>query len=695
MKKKCFISIILFCLVFANSFAQKNQQKARNTVVQELLERWIENNEASIDYTDLQEQLEFYYNNKLDLNKCSQKELMSLVFLSPSQADAIIKHRIHFGDFMSVFELQVIPEIDEQTLYYLKYFVGVNIDWMQDQTPFWQMLHKGKNELILLHENDFQQKLGYKTNELKASNKQYYLGSPYRYVARYRFNYGNRLSIGFNGEKDMGEQYFAGAQAYGFDFNSFHFVLKNTGKIKALALGDYQVNFGQGLTFGSGLAARKSAFVMNVRRYYETIRPYRSLNENEFMRGAALSYQINKKLLITAFVSHKYINTSYREADSNQVSNGDGFSSIVLTGYHRTQNEIQNKQNVMQTIMGANAQLSYEKFQLGITAVNATYDKAFAPGTAPYQRYYFSGTQLGNVGIDYSTQLGSVHLFGESSLSSNGGWATTNTAQLPLDANIDFCLMYRNFSKDYQSIFNNPFAENNNGSNEEAIYTAMIYRYSKSIQLSAYLDVYRSPWLRYLIDAPSKGIDFLSELQYNPNKIFQVYVRYKHEEKEKNQSGNVTRIDIIVPQTKDVFRLNLQYKAGNNFIFKSRLEHSIFNASGIGQKTGTLIYQDFQYKPMHKPLDITCRLAMFDIEDYNAKAFAVESDVLYQYSVPLYQNAGVRYFVLLHYNLSKHFDMWIRYAKTTYSNVNTIGTGLEQIQGNESSDMKVQLRWSF
>jgi hypothetical protein len=86
---------------------------------------------------------------------------------------------------------------------------------------------------------------------------------------------------------------------------------------------------------------------------------------------------------------------------------------------------------------------------------------------------------------------------------------------------------------------------------------------------------------------------------------------------------------------------------------------------------------------------------MFDIDDFNARVFAVESDVLYQYSVPLYQNAGVRYYILLHYNVSKHFDLWLRYAKTTYRNVNSIGTGLEQIQGNESSDMKVQVRWSF
>ena len=692
---KCLISFFLLCLLFANSFAQNKQISSRNTVVQELLERWIENNESTIDYTDLQEQLEYYYNNKLDLNKCSQKDLMSLVFLSPRQADAIIKHRLELGNFMSVFELQVIPEIDEQTIYYLKYFVSVNVNWMQDQTPFWQMLRKGKNELILLHENDFQKKEGYNTEELKAANKQYYLGTPYRYVARYRFNYGNRLSMGYTGEKDMGEQFFQGAQAYGFDFNSFHFVLKNTGKIKTLAFGDYQVNFGQGLTFGSGLAARKSAYVMNLRRYYENIRPYRSLNENEFMRGAALSYQVNKKLLVTGFVSHKFINASYRNADSNQVSNGDGFSSIVLTGYHRTPNEILNKQNVMQTILGANVQLRLEKFQFGLTAVNANYDKALTPGTAPYQKYYFSGTQLSNVGVDYSIQLGSVHLFGESSLGSNGGWATTNTAQLPLDAKLDFCMMYRNFSKDYQITFNNPFAENNNGSNEEAIYTAMVYRYSKSIQLIAYLDVYRSPWLRYLVDAPSKGIDFLSELQYNPNKIFQSYIRYKHEEKEKNQSGNITKLDVIVPQTRDLIRLHLQYKVGTHFSFKSRLEHCMFNAEGIGQKSGTLIYQDFQYKPMLNPLDITCRLAMFDIDDFNARVFAVESDVLYQYSVPLYQNAGVRYYVLLHYNVSKHFDIWLRYAKTTYSNVNTIGTGLEQIQGNESSDMKVQVRWSF
>jgi hypothetical protein len=155
---------------------------------------------------------------------------------------------------------------------------------MENQTTFKQMLMKGKHEFIGLYDTEMQQREGYNKERIKEG-KTYYLGNPDRYVFRYRFSYGNRLTFGYTAEKDMGEQFGQGAQPYGFDFNSLHFYYKPRKSIvKTIAVGDYQVNFGQGLTFGSGLAARKSAFVMNVRRIYTPFRPFRSLNENEFMR---------------------------------------------------------------------------------------------------------------------------------------------------------------------------------------------------------------------------------------------------------------------------------------------------------------------------------------------------------------------------------------------------------------------------
>ncbi len=39
--------------------------------------------------------------------------------------------------------------------------------------------------------------------------------------------------------------------------------------------------------------------------------------------------------------------------------------------------------------------------------------------------------------------------------------------------------------------------------------------------------------------------------------------------------------------------------------------------------------------------------------------------------------------------------MWLRYPQTSYANVSTIGSGLDEIGGNIMSEIKVQLQLQF
>ena len=131
------------------------------------------------------------------------------------------------------------------------------------------MLNRGKNDLFLRYSRVINNVEG--QHELSDSNwlnspnsKQ--VGSPDNLYLRYRFKYQNHLSIGFTAEKDAGESFlpnkkvnelFNQQTTAGFDFYSAHFYLREVGKIKGLALGDFHIQLGQGLTFWSGLAAEK------------------------------------------------------------------------------------------------------------------------------------------------------------------------------------------------------------------------------------------------------------------------------------------------------------------------------------------------------------------------------------------------------------------------------------------------------
>lgn len=683
------------CLVFVletTPVCAQTLTESESKIINELMERWIENTESTLDYTDLQDQLEYYIKHKIDLNKTDRFELEQLLLLNDLSIEAILTHRKIFGDYASIYELQTIEILDERTLYYLSFFVKVGSDLYQDHTPFLKRIQKGKHEVLVLRDHDVQSRAGYDP-ALKEQGKSYYMGSPERYVFRYRFNYSNKLSFGYTGEKDMGEQFINDGK--GFDFNSVHVIMRDMGKWKAIALGDYQVNFGQGLTFGTGLSAGKSAYVLNVRKSFQAIRPYRSLNENEFLRGAAATYSL-KHIAVTIFGSYKKITTNYQVLTDTITSENEGaFSSIQLSGLHRTATEITNKNNVQQSIAGGHIRYQTNGVEVGLTAVGAHYDQYFEKGTDPYQLHNFNGNELFGIGMDYGFQLKNTNFFGEGSRSGNGAFAGIAGLNTALHQNLDMVLVYRNYGRRYQAIYNNPFGEFGDGKNEEGFYTGFAFKPIKKWQFNFYLDWYRAPWLRYLTDAPSRGTDYLAELQYNPNKRTQFYIRYRNERKDKNQSANGSAMDYTGSNERQQWRLNMQYAITEQLSARTRFESVTFHEEMAVKQFGTLLFQDLNYTTAKKRVSLSVRMAVFSVDDYNARVYATEQDVLYQYSVPIYQNSGIRYYGVFHLRINRHLDCWLKYGQTHYSNINTIGSGLEKIEGNKLSDLRIQLRLSL
>jgi hypothetical protein len=678
-------------LLFKTVYAQKLQSKSE--IISTIIEKLIENSESTIDYTDLQAQFEYYYDNKLNLNKITDYELRQLIFLKQSEVLSIINHKKLYGDFENIYELQAIANLSDENIFFLKHFVTVTEG--NKQIKLSEIKEIGKTEIVFQHENDFEQRAGYNTEALKAQNKQYYLGSPYRYVLRAKQKIGKNIDIGFNAEKDAGEQFFKGNQSNGFDFYSAQIQIKNVWRFKQIIIGDYQANFGQGLTFGSGLSARKSAYVLNVNRYFQSIRPYRSINEFEFMRGAAINYDF-KSWQVVGFVSNKKINTNFQNADTNQINTLDGFTGFNATGLHRTVNEIADKENVTQTIIGVHIQKDLKLLQLGFTGIKTNYSSPFLPSNNLYQKYNFTGSELINGGIDYKLTLGNALLSGEVSVSNNGAIAYTHSLLMALDQKLDICLLYRNFDRNYQVTYNNPFAENSDGRNETGLYFGLSYKPKKAILFNQYIDFYQSKWLRFLVDAPSKGVDFLNELQYNPNKLLSMYLRYRVEVKERNEINNPEALnDVLATQNKQQLRFHLKYKLSLLLEAETRFEQSFFNTKNTPATSGFLIYQDLKYKLNGGKMTLSARLAIFDIDDYNSRIYAYEDNLPYTFSVPLYQNSGTRFYFMVKYQVNKKVKLFARYSKTQYQNVNTIGSGLEQINGNSLSDLNLQLQVSF
>jgi len=364
----------VFVLIQSFSFAQSEDKASReadkNAIIEKRVEYLVENaEESNADYTTIFDQLSYYYDHPLNLNRASLSDLQELGLLTDFQINNLLQHIEDDGKLITLEELQTINGFDPETINLILPFVKVGTDVDTPQLTFHELINKGENTWFTRYERVLEEKKGFSPitdSALAASPNSRYLGDPNKIYTRYRYKYGMHLSMGFTAEKDAGEQFFKGAQKNGFDFYSAHFFLKNQGKIKQLAIGDYQAQFGQGLTYWSGLAFGKSADIMLVKRSAIGLKPYTSVDENLFLRGGGLAMQFGK-IEATAFYSYNKMDGNISLADSSSTNqNVLAISSIQLTGLHRTFNEIQDKDAITQQVMGGHVAFKTRKLETRI-----------------------------------------------------------------------------------------------------------------------------------------------------------------------------------------------------------------------------------------------------------------------------------------------------------------------------------------
>ena len=170
----------------------------------------------------------------------------------------------------------------------------------------------------------------------------------------------------------------------------------------------------------------------------------------------------------------------------------------------------------------------------------------------------------------------------------------------------------------------------------------------------------------------------------------------KHESKQRNTPDNETAIDYLTYHKKSSVRLHLAKRMSYNLTLRSRVEFSFFNTDQQEEiEHGYLLYQDIIYSFPRFPLRLSGRFAIFETDSYDNRLYAYENDVLYAFSVPAYSGKGTRMYLLANYKFSRSFEAWARWSQFYYPDRETIGTGLEEIDGNRKSEVKVQVRVRF
>jgi len=679
-----------FCLLLSYSYAQDAAEQ--NDIIEQTIETIAEDAEdEGIDYTTLFDELTTLYQSPLNLNTASQEQLEGLLLLNKFQINNLLEHIENNGKLMTIYELQTIEGFDLDAISNILPFVKVTKDIDAPHLSAKEILKEGKHEVFIRYQRILEEQKGYTPPDTNSDGTltSRYAGSPDKIYTRYRFKYSNKISWGFTTEKDAGEELFKGSKPNGFDYYSAHFYLRNIGKIKHLAIGDYHAQFGQGLTFWSGYSftRRDAANVMNIKMNARSIRPYASVDENLFMRGMAATLGFNK-FEITAFFSAKKIdgNISVQDTISEEVQE---ISSFQTTGFHRTANELFDQDAIDEKIYGANLAYKKRKMSVGVTAVSSSYSANLQRDLKIYNQFEFSDENNVNIGADYNFIFENFNFFGEVSRSKNGGFAYLNGMLVSLDPRLSLSVLQRNYQRNYQALFSNAIGESSKNANEKGFYIGVVAVPIKKWTISAYYDVFTFPWLKFLADAPSHGNEFDMQITYKPSKKLEMYIKYQHEIKQQNTSEDIKTIDFLVNRDRQKLRYNMSYKVSESVKLRNRIQLSRYQLGGY------LIFQDVIYRKNQSPFSFTFRYSLFDTDSWDSRIYVYEHDVLYAYSIPAFHKRGMRTYLILRYKIAHGIDIWLRYSQTYYNNLDVISSSLNEIQGSAKSEVKAQVRLKF
>ena len=701
-----FLLLFLFFLTTENYSAQTDSIKNDDpdNISNQNLEILSEDLQSEDnDYTNLVEQLKYFQTHPININYTSKEELLQLGLISELQATALLDHIEKNGRLISIYELQSVDGFDLQTIRKITPYIKVQDNFSSAHFSFSEMLRNGKLEIISRLQRIVESQRGYKSNlpdNLITPNSPdtFFLGSPYRIFTRVRYTYSNKVSAGFIAEKDAGEAFRkidSLNKKTGFDFYTFHFFVRNIKKIKALAIGDYQASFGQGLVLWKGFGFGKNAIVTNIKRNARGLNQYNSVDENRFLRGAAITIQPVKKIEITAFYSIKKADANVTKADtlSNTLLDAEEISSIILGGNHNTVGTILNKDQITEQIAGGNVSYKDRKLSIGTTLTSYTLSADLKKNVYYYNQFDFQGSNNLNAGIDFSYIYHNFNFFGEGAVSKNGGKAFCGGVIAALDPKFNFSAYYRNFEKEYQNTNALAIAENTFPQNEKGIYLGFESKLGKNFSISAFLDQFKFPWLKYTANSPSQGQDFFTQLSWTPSKKIEMYFRFRNRTKQINSSV-LNQFDYLTPYNQQNLRYNVSFTILPSLKLRTRIELVKVQQELKNEELGFVFFQDVVWKKMGIPVSVTARYGLFETDSYNTRIYTYENDVLYSFSVPALYNKGHRAYIMLNYDLTRKVEIWFRLAQTFYTNqaIQNAGDKLNEINSPSRTEIKLQIR---
>lgn len=640
-------------------------------ITEETLNEILEESYEEDDNSDLYNSIEELLLNPIDLNSADIFELQKIPGVDFNVAEIILSYRSRFGPFYSVNELysmrelerdlinKIIPFLKTERIYFTRDSLNVENSFLGETSA----PSKFKFQLRSRFGNDLQARKGFEEG--------IYVGNKLRAYNRLMINYSKKIQAGILFDKDAGEKKIN-------DFSSFHLNIKDYGLLNNLVLGDYVLEFGQGLMLWSPYSFSKgSDAVFPVKRNDKTIKPYTSSTEYDFMRGGAIKIDLSEFSLI-AFYSSKKI-------DANVDSVTNKITSTPKTGLFLTENDLKKKNRVTENIFGGRFIYKYQNYlAVGLSGYNSKFSQEFEPSTI----YDLRGDNFRYYSFDYDINIFSINLFGES-VYNETSLATLNGLILTAVKNFTITTSIRSYPHNFTNLHGFAFGEQSGKtSNEFGIYYGIKWRSDFGL-LNFYYDQFKFPYATFENPVPSSGDEIY--LSYS-NKIFgrtKIFLRFKSERKD--VSENSGEVKSVYKRIRNSYRAELAYDISNKLRMKSRIEFNSFriDESDLNEK-GLLVFQDIRYAAT-KSLLIYSRIIFFDTDSFNSAVYEFENDLTGVMTNLAMYDTGMRWYLMIRYKPFEFITVSMKYAETYKPNVKTLSSGNNLINNNIDNRISFQI----
>jgi hypothetical protein len=461
-------------------------------------------------------------------------------------------------------------------------------------------------------------------------------GSPLESHTRMRFRPDKNWEVFGQCQHDVGEPAWN-------DYCSGNLWWSAGGGKRQIILGDYQMRIGEGLLFG-GSSPRifSSHWSGSARIDAAEVRPYFSSHEYRGLRGLCLKYPLGDNLNVIGFVSR-------RQMDAKTDSLGQ-ITGIYDDGYHRSDGELERKNNSAETIFGGRVGLSANRScDIGITGYNRSFDKTTVEGL--YNSFLISldartVRDKNRVSLELAKGEGAV-----------GGYS----------GEIGF--MVRDYAGrinfyGYSPEFKPPRFNSDNyfgGDDEKGVTIAGSYRAPLGFDISAIYNQFH-PWQPFPISSQGyRGFRYEARLD---KKIFQgllADLRIRSLQKEYFNDGQ--SVDPLHHTSNFTLKTGLRWQLAKNYSAGSRYQTSFFGDSRYDAKSRGEIISLAVKAQLPNDLTIQMQSVFHHAPSYDARLYLAEPELRSGGSFHGYWGLGRRDVLFLRYALGRTGAFYLKIAR--------------------------------